>query len=561
MARTPLFALVRRSFRLARAAAVSRRPVAEVLGRYDERSVARRADGFDRRTLLRGAGGLAGVAALAPLANACRSVGIGGGAGESAEVVIVGAGVAGLVCAHRLHQAGVAVRLIEAQERAGGRMWSLRGKFPEGQVVELGGELVDTGHVTMLRLVDELGLAVDDLSLEDPGIAQERWWFGGAERSTAEVVEAFRPIAAAIERDLEASGLASFDFETGLATAGTAAGLPPGAGELDHLTIAGWLDRAGASGWVRTLLDVAYTTEYGLPIERQSALNLLLMIATDLAEPFAIFGESDERFHIRGGNDLVVSRLAELVEPSLVLGHRLERLTKRADGSFRLDLRGGGQSRSMVAPQVVLALPFTLLRDVALEVELPAVRRRAIAELGYGTNAKLMIGFAERLWRERYGSNGSVLADLPFQLVWETSRKQAGRAGVLTNFTGGAAGLAIGTGTAKEHAARVVGELEAVFAGITASRGANAVEVRMPWPEQPFVRGSYACYLPGQWTAFDGVLGESVGNLHFAGEHCSREAQGFMEGGAETGEAAAQRILAGLGKSAWAPRPARQRVA
>jgi monoamine oxidase len=546
MARTPLFTLVRKSLRLARLAEVTRRPADELVAELEQRASRR----LDRRQLLRGAGGLAGLASVAPLVSACRTLaGPGGGAGAGElPVVVVGAGIAGLLCTYRLRQAGVAVRLVEAQQRTGGRMWSLRGRFPDAQVVEIGGELIDSGHHTMLGLVEELGLAVDDLAVEDPGIEQDRWWFAGARRSTAEVVEAFRPLAAAIDRDLEASGLASFDFESGLAEATAAGGgLPPGAAELDRLTLAEWLDRAGASGWIRTLLDVAYTTEYGLPIDRQSALNLLLMIGTDLSQPFAIFGESDERFHIRGGNDLVVSALAERVTPSLLLGHRLERLASRADGSFELALRQGGASRTLRASQVVLALPFTLLREVELAVELPPLQRRAIAELGYGTNSKLMIGFAARPWRERYQSNGSVLADLPFQLVWETSRKQAGRSGVLTNFTGGAAGLAIGKGTAKEHAARVVGELETVFPGIAAARGEAAVEVRMAWPEQPFVRGSYACYLPGQWTAFDGLLGQSVGGLHFAGEHCSREAQGFMEGGAETGEAAARRVLAALG--------------
>ena len=66
-----------------------------------------------------------------------------------------------------------------------------------------------------------------------------------------------------------------------------------------------------------------------------------------------------------------------------------------------------------------------------------------------------MVGFAGRPWREEHGANGSALSDLPFQLVWETSRKQAGKPGILTNFTGGRHGLEIATGTAGEQAEKL----------------------------------------------------------------------------------------------------------
>lgn len=72
----------------------------------------------------------------------------------------------------------------------------------------------------------------------------------------------------------------------------------------------------------------------------------------------------------------------------------------------------------------------------------------------------------------------------------------------------------------------------------------------MHWPTNPFVRGSYASYKVGQWTAFRGAEGEPAGRLHFAGEHCSLESQGFMNGGCETGERVAQEVLAVMGRTA-----------
>jgi monoamine oxidase len=199
-----------------------------------------------------------------------------------------------------------------------------------------------------------------------------------------------------------------------------------------------------------------------------------------------------------------------------------------------------------------VAIPFTLLRDVTIDVEMSAPKRRAIAELGYGTNAKLMLGFSERLWRTRYASSGSTMTDLPYQLTWETSRRQPGASGILTNFTGGRRGLELGAGTPADRAAEAAAQLDRVYPGLA---GLRTKEARFHWPSFPFTRGSYACYRPGQWTAIRGAEGEAAGNLHFAGEHCSLEAQGFMEGGCETGERAAAEVVAAL------RHPARERVA
>jgi len=88
-------------------------------------------------------------------------------------------------------------------------------------------------------------------------------------------------------------------------------------------------------------------------------------------------------------------------------------------------------------------------------------------------------------------------------------------------------------------------QLERVFPGISAARLKDNT-VRAYWPGEQYSRGSYSCYLVGQWTRMYGVEGERVGNLFFAGEHCSQDYQGYMEGGCETGEAAASEILEDL---------------
>jgi len=519
MARTAWADLLRRAAAIAAEARRTGEPLDEAIARERELRVDRA-----RRRFLRQSGAAAGALALAACAR------FPGCPRDDREVVVVGAGIAGLTCAWRLRQAGRRVRVYEAQERVGGRMFSLRDHFADGQVCELGGELVDSGHVRIRALAAEFGLPLDDLAADPTAAFGDVWFCEGRRRSEEEILRAFAPIADAIARDAATLPDGDITYAT-----------PGGAEALDRESIAQWLDRNGVSGWLRRLIEVAYTTEMGLECDEQSALNLLTFIDPG-TEAFRIFGESDERWHLRGGNDRLPHAIAARLDDAIETGAVLEAVRARGDGCA-LSFRRGVASLEVRADEVVLALPFTTLRDVRLDIDLPSHKRRAIAELGYGSNAKLMIGFSERVWRTRHASAGGSFSDLAPQTTWETSRMQSGAAGILTNFTGGRHGLEIGAGTPRQQADRAVRELEAIWPGLSAARDGMR-EARFHWPVHPWTKGSYACFRPGQWTTLRGAIGERVGNLHFAGEHCAFDNQGFMEGGVESGEAAAAAILA-----------------
>ena len=192
---------------------------------------------------------------------------------------------------------------------------------------------------------------------------------------------------------------------------------------------------------------------------------------------------------------------------------------------------------------MVLALPFSVLRRVDLRVELPPEKVRAIAELGYGTNTKVVAGFRRRAWRD-LGYSGAIFSDEPFGTAWDHSRLQGGEAGGLTLFPGGRAGVAATEGTDAEQAERLLRGVERAFPG--AARAANGRAARSSWTTDPLALGSYACYKTGQWTTIAGTEAAPVGNLYFAGEHCHASETGYMNSGVASGRATARALLARL---------------
>jgi monoamine oxidase len=499
MARNPLFAALQRAAALA---AFARRPGAPPLDELAAMPVCRRA-------LL--AGGAA-LAALPATAQPRRR--------NDARIVIIGAGLAGLVCAHRLREAGIAnVTVHEANRRVGGRVLSGRGSVGEGTLVELGGSFINTDHAVMLDLAKEFGLALED-GAEGPDAALATTYFiGGAKLSLGEIAEAAGELVARLETLRAAPDEAK--------------------AREDRRSAAALLDGFGVTGWLRTLLDVGLTQEMGAEPGEMSSLYLIEAFAPDPAAPKDGLFSSDQRFQIAGGNDRIPAALAARLGDAVRLGHRLEAVRRDGRG-YRVTLNG----RDVAADIVVLALPATTLRAVALDVPLPGLTRRAIRELGYGSNAKLFAGVSARPWRAA-GASGECLNDLGFQTVWEDhAAPGAAGAGALTIFAGGAAGRGFGRGVPAARARDVTARLDAAFPGTAAAYTGRAE--RMHWPSNPYVGGSYSCFWPGQWFGFADAFAPA-GGIVFAGEHTSEKYSGYMNGGAESGVRAAETVLRLLG--------------
>lgn len=467
---------------------------------------------LNRRAFLRMAAGAAAV----PLLR-----------GQAPAVAVVGAGLAGLTCAYRLKQRGIRATVFEASQRTGGRCFTMRGAFDEGQRVERGAELIDSDHAEIRALAKELGLKLDNLlKAEKRGTAPSHY-FGGQPYPYPDAERDFREFAPKIAAEVQAAGP-----ETSYRTS------TPRGRELDAMTLQQWIDEyvpGGGKSPLGLLLDIGFTTEYGAPLSEQSALNMIYVLGEYTTDWPRIYDAYPNRYRIRGGNDSLAARLTQRLAGQIRLNHALTAVERREDGSYTLRFENGSE---LHAQHAVFALPFSILRR-SVDLSCAGLSERkmtAIRELGMGNNAKMHLQFKSRHW-EKLGSTGETYSDTGYQCTWDQSRGQKGRPGLLVNFLGAEAALALG----QRSPQLALEQLEPVLPGITAEWNGR---VRTDdWPNNPFVRGGYSFYRPGQYTKFGGAEGEREGNAHFCGEHTSSEWQGFMNGAVETGERAAREIL------------------
>lgn len=469
---------------------------------------------------------LAGVGATAALTAIPRGL-------PGTSIAIVGGGLAGLCCALRLQQRGLHATVFEANTRLGGRCWTRRGDFAAGQIAEHGGELIDQSHGATRHLAKELGLElVNVLRAQAPG-TESCFWFGNAEYPFAQASRDLRAIWQRLHRDLVDAGYPT-----------TYRSSTPRGRQLDAMSIADWIDATvpgGRQSRLGQLLATAYLIEYGAEIEEQSALNLIYLLGYLGPGQLRIFGPSNEKYRVVGGNDRLVTAMAQRLAAQIAVQHRLLAVTRLTDGRQRLTFATAGGNRERTFDHVVFALPFAVLRSAVdlTQAGWSARKLQAIAELGRGANSKLNVQFGSRFWRQ-LGCNGETYSDRGYQATWEVSRGQAGAPGILVDYTGGNLARSFGGAQAIVRAQQFVQQLEPVLPGATA--GWNGLATLDTWHDNPDSGCSYSFWKVGQYTAFAGVEGEPEGNAWFCGEHTSQDAQGYLEGAVETGERAASEV-------------------
>ena len=301
----------------------------------------------------------------------------------------------------------------------------------------------------------------------------------------------------------------------------------------------------------------AVLDEYGGPADEQSALNLIYLLGGDAStksgnQPRSapVLGGGDEKWHIHGGTDqLITGILDRLPSGAVRYGEKLVALRSRGHGRYTVTLHHGHGTRQVVADHVVLALPFTTLRDVELgHAGIPPRHRRAIHEEPLGSNAKLFLQFSDRVWDAAH-KTGNAYCRGVVQGAWDATGYQKGKAGILAALPGGHVGTNWGS---RYHLAGHRGSappsmvheylagFEALFPGVRSAYNGTSFYV---WSSgDPHIRGAYSYLKVGQYTGFNGIQGRREGNLHFAGEHTSVDYQGYIEGALRSGLRCANEI-------------------
>jgi monoamine oxidase len=426
------------------------------------------------------------------------------------SVLVAGAGLAGLTSARALVSTGASVTVIDARERAGGRVLTAREPFRHREHAELGADLIDEGQSDIFTLIRDVGLRTARILpggftsvLQSRGRRRIGGWQGWADLDKR------------LQPEVRAYCLAEQRWDGAVAAA------------LGAESVAAWLARIRAP---KRLRDVAVGLR-GFFLADPAELSLLA-----LTDQFAEEGPpgGGKMFRIVGGNDRLPVLLARALGSRLRLGTILRRVSQSKRGiTAALETRGRVYEARF--DYLVCAIPATLLREVVFEPPMPAPQQQAIRNLKYGAATKTALQFTRPAWRRR-GRPRGFGTPLPIGAVWDGNEEQRGS--ILTLLAGGGASEATRQLLETGGPARIVRELD--WLGLSGAR--VTAWTSLSWEHESWSRGGYAYFDPGFQPALRYWLARPFGRVVFAGEHTSLRWQGYMNGAVETGLRAAEEV-------------------
>jgi monoamine oxidase len=431
---------------------------------------------------------------------------------------VAGAGLAGLSAARELEARGATVTVLEARNRVGGRVWTLRNGFAAGQYAEAGADLVEEEQDDVLRLARELGL-------RPARILRTGFGFYGPDARGCRRIHATPTALAAVGRYLKNEirdfKLAEERWDSGIAAS------------LAVLSVAQWLDRIDAPAPFRAGMRAFR----GFFLADPEELSLLPVV-----EQFAESGPPGRGhiFRIPGGADRLATILAKRLHGRVLLETIVRRVEQTADGvRVTVDDRSGRRSE-IAGDFFVSTMPASTAREVVFDPPLPEAQHDAMAHLRYGCATRLLLQFDRRFWRKpkRPLAFGT---DLPAGALWDATELQRTPHGILSFLAGGRASAALQDILAREGEAGAIRQI--AWLGKPAKLLASRTVV---WEDDPWARGGYAYFDPGFDPLWRAWLARPAGRILFAGEHTSIKSQGYMNGAIETGLRAAAEVAARL---------------
>jgi monoamine oxidase len=386
------------------------------------------------------------------------------------SVLVAGAGLAGLAAARDLMLNGADVTVVDARSRFGGRVWTVRDRFIDGQHAEAGGDLIDEDQHEIRQLAGELGLTLSRILRGGFGYARPD--ASGRTRIVARsAARGWDRLSRTLESLIRPYRLAEQRWDS------------PITADLARRSVAQWLDDIKADEELRA-------TAVGLRgffLADPDELSLLALV-----DQFASNGDLGgwKRYRMDGGNDRLTTTLAGLLGDRVKLDTEVVAVSHRGREA-RISVKNGREATHMTRDYVVFALPATLLRRIPITPALPAQQHEAIARLKYGHTTKTLLQFSRRFWRAP-GGRRAFGSPLPFGAVWEGNEEQPGRAGILSLMAGGSASDATQALTAKKGTSALISSLDWL--------GAQDAELvrshQCTWETDPWARGGYAFFDP-----------------------------------------------------------------
>jgi monoamine oxidase len=445
---------------------------------------------------------------------------------RDADLVVIGAGLAGLSAARAATAAGASVVVVEARERVGGRV--LNEDIGGGNVVEVGAQWIGPTQDRLAALARELG--VD--TFPTYGAGENVIEYAGRLRRYTGTIPRINPLVL-LDVERAQRRLNRLARRVPLEAPWEA----PNAAALDGQTVATWMRRNLATKPGRMLLELGIEAVWAAQPEDMSLLHALFYIhsAGSLEMLFDTEGGAQQDRFVGGSQRIAILMAQALGSERLLLGAPVRKI--RHGEQLAVVEADGATVR---AREAIVAVAPTLAGRIAYDPPLPGYRDQLTQRMPLGTVAKCMAIYDEPFWREEGLSGQGTSEAGPVRLTYDNSPPD-GSPGVLLGFLEGRHARELGRLRAPERRVAVLDCFARLF-GPRAGRPDGYVE-RL-WAEEEWSRGCYGCHMPtGAWTAYGPALRPSIGPLHWAGAEYASVWNGYMDGAVRSGEAAAHAAL------------------